>query len=178
MTGWLRDRLTYANVASTIALVLALGGTSYAAITLPRNSVGSAQVRSRAIESRHVDNGSLRLADLGAGARRALRGQEGPTGPAGAPAAKYFAVVSAGGGFRRGNATHGGHTVGGSGAYTVGFAENVSGCAYSATLGSDDGSVVPGGRVTVTDLNGIVGVQTYGADGNPADLPFHLLVAC
>jgi hypothetical protein len=178
MIAWLRQRLTYANVAATTALVLALGGTSYAALSLPRNSVGTEQIRSRAIKSRHVDNGSLRLADLGPGARRALRGQEGPIGPAGPPAAKYFAVVSAGGGFRRGNATHGGHTVGGSGSYTVGFAENVSGCAYSATLGSDDGSVVPGGRVTVTDLSGIVGVQTYGPDGNAADLPFHVIVAC
>jgi hypothetical protein len=175
MIGWLRERLTYANVASTMALVLALGGTSYAAITLPRNSVGSAQVRSRAIESRHVDNGSLRLADLGAGAKRSLRGQVGPPGP---PAAKFFAVVSAGGGFVRGNATHGGHTVGGSGAYTVGFAENVSGCAYTATLGTTDGSSTPAGRVTVTDAGGIVGVQTSNAAGDPADLPFHLIVAC
>ena len=175
MIGWLRERLTYANVASTIALVLALGGTSYAAITLPRNSVGGEQVRSRAITSRHVDNGSLRLGDLGSGARRALRGQEGPPGP---PAAKYFAAVGPGGSFIRGTATHGGHTVGGSGAYTVGFAANVSGCAYSATLGTTDGSSTPAGRITVTDLSGIVGVQTYGPDGSPADLPFHLIVAC
>jgi hypothetical protein len=175
MTGWLRERLTYANVASTMALVLALGGTSYAAITLPRNSVGSAQVRSRAIESRHVENGSLRLGDLGSGARRALRGQVGPAGP---PAAKFFAVVGAGGSFVRGNATHGGHTVGGSGAYTVGFAESVSGCAYSATLGTTDGSAVPAGHVTVTDLSGSVGVQTYNAAGDPADLPFNIIVAC
>jgi hypothetical protein len=178
MIAWLRDRLTYANVAATTALVLALGGTSYAALSLPRNSVGSEQIRSRAVSSRHVDNGSLRLADLGAGARRALRGQEGPAGPPGAPAAKFFAAVSESGAFVRGNATHGGHTVGGSGAYTVGFAQNVSGCAYVATLGSTNGSTVAAGRVTVTDLGGIVGVQTYGPDGNPADLPFHLLVAC
>jgi hypothetical protein len=175
MIGWLRQRLSYANVAATIALVLALGGTSYAALSLPRNSVGSEQVRSRAIKSRHVDNGALRLADLGSGARRALRGQEGPPGP---PAAKFFAVVGAGGSFVRGNATHGGHTVGGSGAYTVGFAESVSGCAYSATLGTSDGSSTPPGRITVSDLSGIVGVQTYAPDGNPADLPFHLIVAC
>lgn len=175
MIAWLRDRLTYANVAATTALVLALGGTSYAALSLPRNSVGSEQIRSRAVNSRHVNNGSLRLADLGAGARRALQGQEGPPG---LPAAKFFAVVSTSGAFLRGNATHGGHTVGGSGAYTVGFAENVSGCAYTATLGTTDGSTVPGGRVTVTDLGGIVGVQTYGPDGNAADLPFHLIVAC
>lgn len=25
---------------------------------------------------------------------------------------------------------------------------------------------------------GIVGVQTYGPDGNAADMPFHLIVAC
>ncbi len=175
MIGWLRQRLTYANVAATLALVFALAGSSYAAFSLPRNSVGRDQIRSRAIQSRHIDNGSLRLADLGAGARRALRGQQGPAGP---PAAKFFAVVSAGGGFLRGNATGGGHTAVGSGQYTVGFAENVSGCAYTATLGSTDGGTVPAGRVTVTDLGGTVGVQTYGADGNPADLPFHLIVAC
>ena len=175
MTGWLRDRLTYANVASTIALVLALGGTSYAAITLPRNSVGSEQVRSRAIESRHVDNGSLRLADLGAGARRALRGQEGPAGP---PAAKFFAAVGPGGELLRGNATGASHTVGGSGAYTVGFAESVAGCVYSATLGTVDGNTPAAGRATVTDRAGQVGVQTFDSAGNPADLPFHLIVAC
>ena len=172
MTGWLRDRLTYANVASTIALVLALGGTSYAAITLPRNSVGSEQVRSRAIESRHVDNGSLRLADLGPGARRALRGQEGPA------AAKFFAVVGPGGELLRGNATGASHTVGGSGAYTVSFSESVSGCVYSATLGTVDGNTPAAGRATVTDRGGQVGVQTFDAAGNTADLPFHLIVAC
>lgn len=106
------------------------------------------------------------------GARPALRGQQGPPGE---PAANFFAAVSSGGGFVRGNATHGGHTSVASGAYTVGFAENVSGCAYTATLGSTDGSTVPAGRVTVTDLGGIVGVQTYGPDGNPADLAFHSL---
>ena len=42
----LRDRLTYANVISSLALFIALGGTSYA-LTLPRNSVGSAQIRDR-----------------------------------------------------------------------------------------------------------------------------------
>jgi len=31
----------YANVTATLALIVALGGTSYAAVVLPRNSVGS-----------------------------------------------------------------------------------------------------------------------------------------
>jgi hypothetical protein len=33
----------YASLASTLALVVALGGTSYAAVALPRNSVGNCQ---------------------------------------------------------------------------------------------------------------------------------------
>ena len=45
----LRQKLSYANVTATLALFIALGGTSYAALTLPRNSVGSKQIRSRAV---------------------------------------------------------------------------------------------------------------------------------
>jgi hypothetical protein len=45
----LRPRLSYANVTATIALFAALGGTGYAAATLPRNSVGSKQLRSHAV---------------------------------------------------------------------------------------------------------------------------------
>jgi hypothetical protein len=175
MIGWLRERLSYANVAATAALVVALGGTSYAALSLPHDSVGAKQIRKGAVNSRHIRNGAIRLNDVGAGARAALRGHRGP---AGAPAVKYFAVVSPGGDFIQGNATSGGHTVGGSGIYTVGFAESVSRCAYDATLGSADGSAVQPGRVTVTDVGGRVQVQTYDTAGNPADLPFHLIVAC
>lgn len=44
-----RVRLTYANVLSTVAVFIALGGASYAAVTLPRNSVGPAQIRPGAV---------------------------------------------------------------------------------------------------------------------------------
>ena len=36
-----RPRVTYANVMATIAVFVALGGASYAAIAVPRNSVGT-----------------------------------------------------------------------------------------------------------------------------------------
>jgi hypothetical protein len=45
----LRRRLTFANVTSGLALFVALGGTSYAAIALPDNSVGSSQIRRDAV---------------------------------------------------------------------------------------------------------------------------------
>jgi hypothetical protein len=49
---WLKrvgERLSYANVVATLALFVALGGVSYAALTLPRNSVGTPQLRNRAV---------------------------------------------------------------------------------------------------------------------------------
>ena len=93
----LRLRLSYANVTATLALFIALGGSSYAALRLPRNSVGSAQIRAGAVHSSEVKNGSLRTADLSASTRRALRGATGPAGaqgPAGPPAARFFAAVN------------------------------------------------------------------------------------
>jgi hypothetical protein len=54
MGAWLRQRLTYANVVATLALFLALGGASYAAITLPRNSVGGNQLRNGAVTTQKL----------------------------------------------------------------------------------------------------------------------------
>lgn len=49
MLGRFFGRLTYANVTATIALFVALGGASYAAVALPANSVGTRQLRSGAV---------------------------------------------------------------------------------------------------------------------------------
>ena len=42
-------RLSYANVVSTLALFIALGGASYAAVELPAGSVGQRQLRPGAV---------------------------------------------------------------------------------------------------------------------------------
>jgi hypothetical protein len=175
----LRSGLTYANVTATIALFVALGGSSYAALKLPRNSVGATEIRSGAVGSSEIHNRSVRLSDISVSARSSLAGHAGPMGPqgpAGAAAVKYFAVATSGGRFVRGNATNGGRE--GIGSFSVGFAESVSGCAFAATLGTSDTTTTAPGRVTVNDLGGRVGVQTFDAAGAPADLPFHLVVAC
>lgn len=69
----LRPRLTYANVIATLALFLALGGGAYAATQLPKNSVGSKQIKP----------GSIRLADLADRTRQGLQGEVGPRGATG-----------------------------------------------------------------------------------------------
>jgi hypothetical protein len=56
-----------ALVIAVIALFVALGGTGYAAIALPKNSVGKKQIKKNAVTSKKVKNGSLKAADLKAG---------------------------------------------------------------------------------------------------------------
>jgi hypothetical protein len=53
-----RPRLTYANVVATIALFIALGGASYAAIKLPKNSVKAPQIAPNAVGSSELRNHS------------------------------------------------------------------------------------------------------------------------
>ena len=50
MLARIRDRLTYANVISTLALFAALGGGAYAAVQLPPKSVGTKQLKNKAVK--------------------------------------------------------------------------------------------------------------------------------
>jgi hypothetical protein len=67
-----------------LALFVALSGTAYAA-TLPRNSVGTAQLKRNAVTSAKVKPGSLLRSDFRRGQLPAgPQGPQGPQGPAGA----------------------------------------------------------------------------------------------
>ena len=46
---WIKDRLSYANVVATLALFIAMGGASDAALNLPPNSVGPRQLKRDAV---------------------------------------------------------------------------------------------------------------------------------
>ncbi len=70
---------------STIAVFVALGGTSYA---VARNSIGTPQLKDGAVTSAKVKNGSLQRRDLSSQASsNGPRGPRGADGPAGAPGA-------------------------------------------------------------------------------------------
>ena len=104
----LRARLSYANVTASLALFIALGGTTYAATSLPRNSVGSKQIRTNAVgasELRHnavrsaeIRNRSINLRDVALSARNSLRGSQGPQGPPGPAGTADRAAINSGGG--------------------------------------------------------------------------------
>src|SRR5215217_1407715 len=60
----LRGRLSFANVMSAIAVFIALGGTSYAISKLPKNSVGTIQIKKNAVKGSKVAQDSLTGADI------------------------------------------------------------------------------------------------------------------
>ena len=97
--SWFRSRFTSAHVIAMLALMVALGGTGYAALKLPKNSVGSKQIKTGAVGSSEVKNRSLKAGDFKKGqipkgpkgaqgpqgiqGLTGLPGQDGPTGPTG-----------------------------------------------------------------------------------------------
>ena len=95
MLAWCRSRLTFANVVSLMALFVALSGGAYA-LTIPRNSVGTEQlkrsavarskIKPGAVTSPKVRDGSLLVKDFEAGQLpQGPPGTPGQTGPPGAP---------------------------------------------------------------------------------------------
>jgi hypothetical protein len=56
--------LSYSNVVSTICLFILLGGGAYAAVKLPKNSVGTKQLKKNAVKGSKVADGSLTSADI------------------------------------------------------------------------------------------------------------------
>ncbi len=83
MLAGARARLTYANAMATFAVFVALGGSSYAAIALPKASVGSEQLKRDSVSSAKVKRGSLRLSDFKRAERARLHGAPGAAGPQG-----------------------------------------------------------------------------------------------
>jgi hypothetical protein len=71
------------NAIALVALFVALGGTSYAAMNLPANSVGTKQLRAGAVTAKKVRAGSLLAIDFKAG--QLPRGPQGTPGIQGSP---------------------------------------------------------------------------------------------
>jgi len=155
-------RLSPGTVIASIALAVALGGTGYAAIVLPADSVGT----------RQVIDGSLLRRDFKAG--------QLPAAPAGPPATKLWAVVNPSGSLARSNGTtSAGRVV--EGGYEVLFTQDVSRCTYVATVGNQETGNPPFGVIAVAQRTGNVNgvyVETRDLSGALVDRPFHLAVLC
>ncbi len=120
----IRKRLTYANVMSSIAVFLVVGGaTAFAAGHLGKNTVGAKQLKKNAVTTAKVKDGSLLSTDFKAGQIPAgPRGLTGLPGPAGKDA--FGALV-----------------------YKSAEAENLSGDQSFVEASCDSGEHVVGGGV-------------------------------
>jgi hypothetical protein len=191
----LRSHVSYANVMATIAVFVALGGTSYAVTQLPRNSVGSKQIRTgsvgaseihtNAVRSKDIKNRNVALRDISLGARKSLRGQPGPAGPQGpqGPAvAAFTAAVLPAGNFARsqGTASQGANHAN-EGIYRVDFTRDVTACYAVASISTTRGNAAGGEILTEIGAGAdarSVYVRTSESNGTLKDLPFHLIVTC
>lgn len=143
-----------AMIVACVALVVALGGASYAAGVLPKNSVGSAQLqknavsraklRKNAVTGAEVKDRTLTVADfkanqLPAGPQgpRGDSGSQGPAGVQGEPATKLFAAIAVNGSLVHGSGVTA-STRTSEGNYTVTFNRSLAGCVATATYYNED----------------------------------------
>jgi hypothetical protein len=59
-----RAHLSYANVMATLAVFIALGGASYAAFSLPRDSVGSRELKNASVGTKELKRTSVGTGEL------------------------------------------------------------------------------------------------------------------
>ena len=162
-----------ATVIASIALLVALGGTSYAAVTLAPRSVGNRELKTGAANSRVLADHSVRGIDLAFGVIRqgapgppgppGLAGATGPSGPSGAAgssaAGAKWALVRPDGGIV---AQSGGISLTAkpaSGQYILDFGSSVAGKLIIAASG----------LANDTSFRGTVSAGPCGgADQNPA----------
>ena len=200
----IRERLSFANVTSLLALFVALGGTGYAAIALPTDSVGASQIRSGAVGTSEVRSGAVaksevrtgavgksEIATNAVGASEVRRGAIDTTELSDAgveladlTATARAALTDASAVTFTVAATAAGAAAGGNaksvtrsapGEYTVELTRDVHACQYAATL-----QQAGAGLITAVPAaeNPKVVVRTFNPDGTPVDAPFHVLIAC
>jgi hypothetical protein len=84
----------YANVTATLALVVALGGTAYAAVSLPKDSVRARQIDKGAVRAAEIKRGAVRSSEVRDGSLKSVdfdaadlpKGEKGDPGAPGDPA--------------------------------------------------------------------------------------------
>jgi len=82
---FISQQLSYANIMATLALVVALGGGAYAISQLPKNSVGSKQVKDNSLRAKDFKAGQVPAGVQGPQGPQGVQGPPGTPGTNGAP---------------------------------------------------------------------------------------------
>ncbi len=191
----LHGKLTYANVISTLCLFLLLGGgAAYAAIHLPKNSVGPKQLRKHSITPQKLAKATRQQfagapgpqgpkgakGDRGATGKQGATGKtgaQGPKGDAGAPATALWAVVSSEGKLVHKSQAAVSSKPLGAGIYEVTFDRNVSGCAFTATVTNVASAILAEPRENVPNAAYVI-VSSLDGTHEAVNRQFNLAVFC
>jgi hypothetical protein len=177
-----------------IALLIALGGTSYAAIAnVPRNSVTTIHVKNGSLLARDFRRGQIPRGPAGPPGPAGQQGPPGPQGPPGSAAGVNvrWALVRPDGGIaaQSGGITLAAHPS--SGVYVLNVGTAIAGRpilssgGYAGDAGDQRGETSAGpcgggseGRTCPTgfDTTSHVFVQTRGSTGDPVDHAFYVAV--
>jgi hypothetical protein len=162
--------LSYANVVSTCALFIAVGGgAAYAAAKVTGSDIVNRSVTGKDIKKHSVSLDRLK-GDLVAGPQ----GQPGVPGQPGAPATRLWAVINSDGTTAKGSgSTSSAHPA--TGQYEVIFNQSVTACSYQVTLSTTQGEAFVQPRSG--QPNGVF-VGTYSSAGAATDKSFQVAVFC
>lgn len=186
-------------VVALLALFISLGGSAYAALNLPKNSVGNKQLKDGAVTGAKLHTNAVTSAkvkarsllatdfkagqlpagpqgpkgDSGATGPQGPTGPQGATGPAGAPATRYWAKVNSDGSLAVGSsASISSAYNSGAIAVYVTFPSGVN-LTHCAVLATNDGAGEHGEIDTYPDPaglgNNVVAVENYSSTGAKTD---------
>jgi hypothetical protein len=203
----LRSRLTYANAVASIALFIALGGTSYALAT---GSIGTREIKNNSLTGRDVRNSSLTGADVrnsrltgadilndrltgadvlessldkvptaGAADTANTANSANTATTASRLAGEYFAVVNADGTLARAtpNVDVASELQAPPGRYYVTIDRDAGPCFYLAVLDADHPGYIAAQRDPGAPANAVF-VVTRDTAGSLVDRPFTLHIRC
>jgi hypothetical protein len=157
------------NAIGYLALFVALGGASYAVVSPPAGSVGTRQLRDRAVTAKKLANGAVTPAKLDPGKiAGTIRNW--------AQVAADGTIVSSGG--RANN-----NGIARDGNYVISWSDALSSrCVAVATSRAAGGLLSPSSGYANTKIVGkhptAVVVNTYNAQGQPSPAAFSLAVIC
>jgi hypothetical protein len=169
----LRGRLSYANVAATLALFLALGGGAAIAANqikardIAKDAVGGSELKKNAAKGKHVKESTLSAVPTAGKANNVLWAVVRN------PAGNGNATLARAGQTNTGVNENGGRV-------EVEFGRDVTNCVWLATRGSvstvdeTPGFVQVSLGITPTRVD----VRTRNTEGQPGDGDFHIVVIC
>lgn len=195
----MRAKLTYANVMATVAVFIALGGTSYGAFVVTGRNVKNSSLTGRDVKnnsltgadvkglrSADITNGSLLARDFKAGQLPAgAKGEKGDKGDTGTGGARLLAKITAPGAkIEYGSGVTGATRIA-PGQVNVTFNRSLEGCVPVASTGfgnpSPDSDTETGGSSASASLDtfhpNLVEVAT-GSGGSLVDNGFFLAIFC